>query len=168
MSNISDIEFGHFQRFIFEAAGITLTSAKKALVSGRLAKRLQACRLKSYGEYFRLVMSGTAPQEAQLAVDFLHGGGKAFILVLEPDLDDSRPGERQALGPHRTEGSLGADIGGHQHPLHRIGDDPIPGRQRERIEGEGLADILDGGLVRRQHVDTAHQHVEKLLADRLL
>jgi chemotaxis protein methyltransferase CheR len=30
-----------------------------------------ACRLKSYGEYFRLLVSGEAPQEAQIAVDLL-------------------------------------------------------------------------------------------------
>jgi chemotaxis protein methyltransferase CheR len=68
---ISDTEFGQFQRFIFEAAGITLTDAKKALVSGRLAKRLQACRVHSYGEYFGLLMSGESPQELQTAVDLL-------------------------------------------------------------------------------------------------
>ena len=68
---ISDSEFGQFQRFIFEAAGITLTAAKKTLVSGRLAKRLQACRVKSYGEYFRLLMSGQSPVELQTAVDLL-------------------------------------------------------------------------------------------------
>ncbi len=68
---ISDSEFGQFQRFIFEAAGITLTEAKKALVSGRLARRLHACRVKSYGEYFSLLMSGESPVELQTAVDLL-------------------------------------------------------------------------------------------------
>jgi chemotaxis protein methyltransferase CheR len=47
MIRISDTEFGQFRRFIFETAGITLTDAKKALVSGRLAKRLHACRVKA-------------------------------------------------------------------------------------------------------------------------
>jgi chemotaxis protein methyltransferase CheR len=66
---LSDTEFGQFQRFIFETAGITLTDAKKALVSGRLAKRVSACQLQSYGEYFRLL--GKSPQELQNAVDLL-------------------------------------------------------------------------------------------------
>jgi chemotaxis protein methyltransferase CheR len=69
MIRLSDTEFGQFQRFIFETAGITLTDAKKALVSGRLAKRLHACSLESYGEYFRLL--GESPQELQNAVDLL-------------------------------------------------------------------------------------------------
>jgi chemotaxis protein methyltransferase CheR len=71
MIRISDLEFGQFQRFILEAAGITLSDAKKALVSSRLAKRLQACRVANYGDYFRLLMSGESPQELQTAVDLL-------------------------------------------------------------------------------------------------
>lgn len=69
MIRLSDTEFGQFQRFIFETAGITLTDAKKALVSGRLAKRLHACSLRSYSEYFRLL--GESPRELQNAVDLL-------------------------------------------------------------------------------------------------
>lgn len=70
-TTISDQEFGHFQRFIFEAAGITLSSAKKALVCGRLSKRLQHRQLNSYSEYFRLLASGEDPLEIQTAVDLL-------------------------------------------------------------------------------------------------
>ena len=68
---ITDQEFNQFQRFIYDAAGITLSPAKKALVSGRLAKRVQQCRLNSYGEYFRLLESGTASAEVQTAIDLL-------------------------------------------------------------------------------------------------
>jgi chemotaxis protein methyltransferase CheR len=71
MIRISDHEFGQFRRFIFDAAGITLSDAKKALVSGRLAKRLHACRVSNYGEYFRLLMSGESPVELQTAIDLL-------------------------------------------------------------------------------------------------
>jgi chemotaxis protein methyltransferase CheR len=68
---ITDKEFGHFQRFIYEAAGITLSSAKKALVSGRLSKRLQAHQLDSFAAYFELLDSGREPAEVQMAVDLL-------------------------------------------------------------------------------------------------
>jgi chemotaxis protein methyltransferase CheR len=71
MLPITDQEFNQFQRFIFEAAGITLSSSKKALVSGRLAKRLQHCQLGSYSAYFKLLSSGNAPDEVQTAVDLL-------------------------------------------------------------------------------------------------
>lgn len=68
---LTDTEFGHFQRFIFDAAGITLSSAKKALVSGRLAKRLHARRLGTFTDYFRLLSSGDEADEVQTAVDLL-------------------------------------------------------------------------------------------------
>jgi len=68
---ISDREFAQFQVFIFEAAGITLSNTKKALVNGRLAKRLKHLNLDSYGEYFRLISSGKAPDEVQMAIDLL-------------------------------------------------------------------------------------------------
>jgi len=71
MNTITDTEFGHFQRFIFEAAGITLSSAKKALVSGRLSKRLQARRLSTFSDYFELLKSGDDAEEVQTAVDLL-------------------------------------------------------------------------------------------------
>jgi chemotaxis protein methyltransferase CheR len=71
MLNITDQEFTEFQRFIFDAAGISLSSSKKALVSGRLAKRLHHCQLGSYNAYFQLLMSGKAPDEVQTAVDLL-------------------------------------------------------------------------------------------------
>lgn len=71
MFSISDSEFAQFQRFIYESAGITLSAAKRALVCGRLAKRLHACQLKSYGEYLELLTSGESPAELQMAVDLL-------------------------------------------------------------------------------------------------
>lgn len=71
MTDITEQEFKHFQHFIYDAAGITLPPTKQSLVSGRLAKRLQHCHLRSYGEYFALLSSGTAPGEVQIAVDLL-------------------------------------------------------------------------------------------------
>jgi chemotaxis protein methyltransferase CheR len=71
MNTITDAEFGRFQRFIFDAAGITLSAGKKALVCGRLAKRLQARQLSSYTEYFALLSSGKDAHEVQTAVDLL-------------------------------------------------------------------------------------------------
>lgn len=76
---ITDQEFAHFQRFIYKAAGITFSAAKKALVRGRLAKRLQEYRLASYGQYFRLLMSGKAAQEVQTAVDLLTTNETSFF-----------------------------------------------------------------------------------------
>ncbi len=71
MNTITDTEFSRFQRFIYDAAGITLSPAKKALVCGRLSKRLQAHHLDSFGAYFELLSSGRADGEVQTAVDLL-------------------------------------------------------------------------------------------------
>lgn len=71
MNTITDLEFARFQRFIFDAAGITLSAGKKALVCGRLAKRLQAHSLNSYSDYIDLLGSGRAAGEVQMAVDLL-------------------------------------------------------------------------------------------------
>lgn len=68
---ISDHEFGQFQKLIHELAGISLSPAKKALVCGRLAKRLKHHSLKSFGEYFKLLNSGEQPMELQVTVDLL-------------------------------------------------------------------------------------------------
>ncbi len=68
---LSDRDFANFQRFIHAAAGITLSPGKKALVSGRLARRLHPCRVTSYAQYHDLLVGGTAPAEVQIAVDLL-------------------------------------------------------------------------------------------------
>jgi chemotaxis protein methyltransferase CheR len=68
---LSDSDFARFQRFIFEHAGITLSAAKKALVSGRLAKRVAHHGLAGYGAYLELLGSGQAAAEVQTAVDLL-------------------------------------------------------------------------------------------------
>lgn len=66
---LGDGEFNAIRRFIFEAAGISLSDAKKALVSGRLGKRLRAHGLTSYAAYLKLI--GTDPRERQAALDLL-------------------------------------------------------------------------------------------------
>ena len=71
INTISDAEFSAVQKFIFDAAGIHMSAAKKALVCGRLAKRLAHHGLDSYGQYMDLVKAPGAGGEAQLAVDLL-------------------------------------------------------------------------------------------------
>lgn len=71
ITEITEKEFTQFQRFIFDAAGITLSSSKKALVGGRLAKRLLYCGVNSYSEYFKVLARGDSPGEIQTAVDLL-------------------------------------------------------------------------------------------------
>lgn len=52
---VSDAEFRLFQALIHREAGIHLAPAKRALLMGRLSKRLRELGLSSYGAYYRLV-----------------------------------------------------------------------------------------------------------------
>ena len=71
LATISEQEFSKFQHFIHEVSGINLSSAKKYMVCGRLARRIQDCNLPSYGAYFQLLASGEAAAEVQIAIDLL-------------------------------------------------------------------------------------------------
>jgi chemotaxis protein methyltransferase CheR len=66
---ITPDEFEEFRRWIRAVAGIHLTAHKRALVMGRLAGRLRARSLSSYGEYFRLLAADA--DEHAMAVDLL-------------------------------------------------------------------------------------------------
>jgi chemotaxis protein methyltransferase CheR len=150
MLNISDAEFAQFQRFIYDAAGITLTSAKKALVCGRLAKRLQHCRLTSYGEYFRLLMSGSAPYEVQMAVDLLTTNETYFFRepkhfdFLRSRLDGLRGGA-QNVRIWSAAGSTGEEA----YSIAMTLEDRLPGTAWEVVASDISTRVLD--RARRGH-----------------
>tara|TARA_R100000322_G_scaffold104450_1_gene66570 strand:+ start:3064 stop:3861 length:798 start_codon:yes stop_codon:yes gene_type:complete len=66
---LTESEFKRFQKLMFDEAGVTLPSSKKALVSGRLAKRLKLHGCGSFGAYYDLL--STDASEHQWAVDLL-------------------------------------------------------------------------------------------------
>lgn len=68
---ITDREFGRIRDLLHRIAGIHLAPAKKALVSGRLARRLRHFGLQSFREYLALLERGEPPDELQTAVDLL-------------------------------------------------------------------------------------------------
>ena len=68
---LHDQEFAQFRDLIYRVAGISLSQAKKQLVSSRLAKRVRHHNLTTYGEYFRLITSPHGKAELQVAVDSL-------------------------------------------------------------------------------------------------
>ncbi|MDH0748782.1 SAM-dependent methyltransferase [Pseudomonas sp. GD03842] len=70
-ASLDDREFSQFQAWLHRAAGINLSPAKKALVAGRLFKRLKHYELKSYGDYFKLIMTDQRKDELQVALDLL-------------------------------------------------------------------------------------------------
>lgn len=76
---ISDREFDDVRQWLREASGIHLSDQKKQLVVGRLNKRLAACGCRSYGDYMRLVRSGTDAHERQRAIDLLTTNETSFF-----------------------------------------------------------------------------------------
>jgi chemotaxis protein methyltransferase CheR len=68
---LSDKEFTQFQKMIYDIAGISMSPAKKPLVSGRLAKRVKHHALGSYDDYFKLLMKNSVEGELQVAIDLL-------------------------------------------------------------------------------------------------
>lgn len=68
---LSDREFQQFKHWLYGAAGINLAPSKKALVAGRLAKRLKHHGLASFGDYFHLIMNRQEAGELQIALDLL-------------------------------------------------------------------------------------------------
>lgn len=69
--DISVAEFESFRGLLFKVAGINLSSSKRTLVMGRLAKRIGFYQLKSYTEYYRMLMQKGNEAELQVAVDLL-------------------------------------------------------------------------------------------------
>lgn len=68
---LTDSEFQRFQAMIYQIAGISLSNEKKALVCGRLARRLNHFNLGSYEAYFQQLSRPDARDELQIAVDLL-------------------------------------------------------------------------------------------------
>jgi chemotaxis protein methyltransferase CheR len=69
--DLTDKEFTQFQRFIFDTTGITMSAAKRALIGGRLAKRLPQHGCTTFSDYFRVLDSGTDKDEVQIAINLL-------------------------------------------------------------------------------------------------
>jgi chemotaxis protein methyltransferase CheR len=68
---ITDHEFALFQRLIHKIAGISMADSKKALVVGRLQRRLREFGFQTFTEYYRMLASGENAAELQTMVDSL-------------------------------------------------------------------------------------------------
>ncbi len=71
LPTITEKEFKLFQKMIYVSAGISMSDAKMALISNRLAKRIRFFNLNSYLEYYQLVQGDTHEGEKQILVDLL-------------------------------------------------------------------------------------------------
>ncbi|MGR9015011.1 MAG: CheR family methyltransferase [Gammaproteobacteria bacterium] len=68
---LQEKEFALFRELIYRIAGISMSPAKKPLVTSRLAKRLKHHGLASYGDYYQMITDADGKAELQMAVDLL-------------------------------------------------------------------------------------------------
>lgn len=63
---LSTEEFAQFQRLILREAGIYLSDAKRALLVGRLIRRVRELDLPTFGAYYARIARGDAPELVRL------------------------------------------------------------------------------------------------------
>jgi chemotaxis protein methyltransferase CheR len=68
---INDTEFKRLSSLLYDIAGISLTDAKKVLLTGRLSKRLTVLGMETYTQYFKYVTNPGHADELQFMVDLL-------------------------------------------------------------------------------------------------
>jgi chemotaxis protein methyltransferase CheR len=76
---LTDSEFETLRKLLYEAVGINLTPEKKALVTGRLSKRIVDLGLSSFGDYFRRIAGNQDPHERQWAFNALTTNETSFF-----------------------------------------------------------------------------------------
>jgi len=69
MIQIQDREFKQFQSLMYLAAGVRLQESKRAMLCGRLEKRLRLKNISNYSDYFQFLQH--TPDEMQVAIDLL-------------------------------------------------------------------------------------------------
>lgn len=159
---LQDSEFALFQKMIYEAAGINMSSAKKALVSGRLARRLKHYGLSSYGDYFDLLHSSNNG-EFQMAVDllttnetFFFREPKHFDFLRDEILPGWRSGQRRVW-------SAACSSGEEAYTLAMILAEHSPARDWEIIGTDISTRVLEKARSGHYAIERAAKIPEKYL-----
>jgi chemotaxis protein methyltransferase CheR len=158
---LSDQEFAHFQRFIFDAAGITLADSKKLLVSSRLGGRVQHHDFDSFWQYFQLLSSGESPAEVQRAIDLLTTNETYFFR--EPRHFEFLA-EQLAAPPARQKQvriwSAAGSTGEEAYSIAMLLEDRFQGRSWEIIASDISSRVLDRARAGHYPMERA-RHVPK-------
>ncbi|WP_300452720.1 protein-glutamate O-methyltransferase CheR [Accumulibacter sp.] len=137
---ITDQEFSLFQRLVHQIAGIKLADNKKALLVGRLQKRLREHQLGSFGDYYRMVSSGRQPAELQTMVDLLTTNETYFFREARhlEFLRDEILGQRPTGGTLRL-WSAASSSGEEAYSLAMVIADTVPGNARWEVFGSDIS-----------------------------
>jgi len=68
---MSDREFALYQKLVDQLTGIHLAPIKKAMLAGRLARRLRERGVSNFADYFALIDEGGDRHERQVAIDLI-------------------------------------------------------------------------------------------------
>ncbi len=153
---ITELEFSRFQRFIAERAGIALSEGKKAMLCGRLGKRLRANRMTSYSQYLRLLEDDGDTPEIQIAIDLLTTNETYFFR--EPkhfDLLARLARESRAVAPFRC-WSAASSSGEEAFSMAMVLEDVLGGKPYEVVGSDISSRVLDqarSGLYAMQRLD---------------
>ncbi len=69
LPKLTEGQFNKFSALIYEKTGIYLKAEKKELLNARLGKRLRACRINSFKEYYEFVINERSGNELVLLID---------------------------------------------------------------------------------------------------
>ena len=163
---LSNQEFAHFQRFIFDAAGITLADSKKMLVTSRLGSRVQYHGYSSFAQYFRLLNSGENPAEVQRAIDLLTTNETYFFReprhfeFLEKQVA-AMPARQNPIRIWSAAGSTGEEA----YSIVMLMEDRFPGRAYEILASDISTRVLERAKAGHYPMERA-RHVPKTYLQR--
>lgn len=76
---LSNKEFTHFQKLIYELAGLHMPPVKKSLIANRLVSRLRFYQIPTYQEYYDFLILPENADEKQIFVDLLTTNETSFF-----------------------------------------------------------------------------------------
>lgn len=78
-AKISDAQFKRFSELIYQKVGIYLKPEKKELLNARLGKRLRACQISSFKEYYDFVVNDSSGNELVHLIDCVSTNFTSFF-----------------------------------------------------------------------------------------
>ncbi len=102
--DISDDEFEKFQTFLFQEAGIRLSSTKKTLVIARLSRRLKQLGFTNFTQYYSHIHGVGAANEKRTVLDLLTTNETHFFREIRhfQFLEEIAANEQRGATPFRV------------------------------------------------------------------
>jgi chemotaxis protein methyltransferase CheR len=164
IATISDTEFAAIRRFIYEQAGIALSPAKKGLVCGRLARRLEHFGFENFKQYLELLGDSSRADEVQTAINLLTTN-ETFFFRESKHFDVLRQHAgvaRDAKGPYRV-WSAACSSGEEPYSIAMVLDDCIGGGKWEVLG----TDISTNALARARRAHYPEERARHIPPDYL-